>query len=70
MAVVRILSWYVTWKVAASRLLTARYCSVFCRVYNKAGIASFQLSFVNMAVVRAWNKVATVVFEGRVLDIS
>ena len=32
MAVVRILSWYVTWNVAASRLLTATYWRVFCIV--------------------------------------
>jgi hypothetical protein len=70
MAVVKILSWYVTWNVAASRLLTATYCKVFCIVYSTAGIASFQLSFVKMAVVRVPNRVATVVFEGRVFDVS
>jgi hypothetical protein len=70
MAVVRILSWYVTWNVAASRLLTATYCSVFCSVYNRAGIASFQLSLVNMAVVKDRERVATVVFAGSVREIS
>ena len=70
MAVVRILSWYVTWNVAASRLLTAIYCSVFCSVYSKAGIASFQLSLVNMAVVKDRKSVATVVFAGSVLEMS
>jgi hypothetical protein len=70
MAVVKIFSWYVTWNVAASRLLTARYCKVFCIVYSTAGIASFQLSFVKMAVVRVRNRVATVVFDGRVFDVS
>jgi hypothetical protein len=39
-------------------------------VYSTAGIASFQLSFVKMAVVRVPNRVATVVFEGRVFDVS
>lgn len=28
-AVVRIFSWYVTWKVAASRLVAATYCKLF-----------------------------------------
>jgi hypothetical protein len=70
MAVVRILSWYVTWNVAASRLLTATYCSVFCIVYRTAGMASFQLSFATMAVARVRNRVATVVFGGRDVDIS
>lgn len=39
-------------------------------MYNTAGIASFQLSFVNIAVVMVRNKVGTVVFEGRLPDIS
>jgi hypothetical protein len=39
-------------------------------VYNTAGIASFQLSFVNIAVVMVRNNVGTVVFEGRLPDIS
>jgi hypothetical protein len=29
-AVVNILSWYVTWNVAASRFDTAMYCRLFC----------------------------------------
>ena len=70
MAVVRILSWYVTWNVAASRLLTATYCSVFCMVYSTAGIASFQLSLLKMAVERLETRVAKVVFDGKVCDIS
>jgi hypothetical protein len=69
-AVVRILSWYVTWNVAASRLLTATYCNVFCRVYRTAGIASFQLSLLRMAVLRLEHRVTKVVFEGSVCDIS
>ena len=39
-------------------------------MYKTAGIASFQLSFVNIAVVMVRNKVGTVVFEGRLPDIS
>jgi len=69
-AVVRIFSWYVTWNVAASRLLTAMYWREFCIVYNTAGIASFQLSFVKIAVVKVRNNAGIVVFEGRLPDIS
>lgn len=43
-AVVRILSWYVTWNVAASRFDTAVYCSEFWIVYRHAGMASFHES--------------------------
>ena len=48
-AVVRILSWLVTWNVAASKLPAAMYCTLFCKVYNIAGIAIFQLSPENTA---------------------
>lgn len=69
-AVVKILSWYVTWNVAASRLLTATYCSEFCRVYSPAGIASFQLSPVNIEAMRIRKSDGMVVVEGRDLDVS
>lgn len=39
-------------------------------MYSTAGMASFQLSFVKMAVVNVWDSVASVVFDGSDLDIS
>jgi len=69
-AVVRILSWYVTWNVAASRLLTATYCSEFCSVYSKAGMASFQLSPVRTEATRVRRSDGIDVVVGRVLDVS
>ena len=38
--------------VNASRFETAMYCKEFCSVYSIAGIASFQLSPVNIALER------------------
>jgi hypothetical protein len=60
----------VTWKVAASKLLTATYCRVFCIVYRIAGMPSFQLSLLTIADARVEKSVASVVFEGKVCDIS
>ena len=40
----RIFIWYVTWNVAASRLVAATYCKLFWKTYKIAGIESFQQS--------------------------
>ena len=43
-AVVRILSWYVTWYVAASRLVNAMNSKLFCKQYKPLGTTSLNVS--------------------------
>lgn len=69
-AVVRTLSWYVTWKVAAAMFESPMYCSELARVYKLAGIASFQLSPENTELEREKKREVAGIDGGIVFEIS
>lgn len=69
-AAVAIFNWYVTWKVAASRLESPIYTREFDKVYSPAGTTSFQLSPVKTAAERLVKSEVAGMEGGTALDIS